>query len=136
MFKDEIVLRVKAGDGGVGVVSFLQELFMPKGGPDGGDGGKGGDVILIADPNYNTLSHLGHLPRAVAKSGRPGSKKNCSGKMGLPLEIHVPVGTLVRDVEKDVLLKDLAKPGDRLVVCKGGKGGLGNQHFATSTNQA
>ena len=136
MFKDEITFRVKAGDGGQGCVSFLQELFMPKGGPDGGDGGKGGDVVLLADSNYNTLSHLGHLPRVVAKSGRPGSKKNCSGKMGLDLEIHVPVGTLVRDAEKDVLLKDLAKEGDRLVVCKGGKGGLGNQHFATSTNQA
>ena len=136
MFKDEITFRVKAGDGGQGCVSFLQELFMPKGGPDGGDGGKGGDVVLLADPNYNTLSHLGHLPRVVAKSGRPGSKKNCSGRNGLDLEIHVPVGTLVRDVEKNVLLKDLAKDGDRLVVCKGGKGGLGNQHFATSTNQA
>lgn len=135
MFKDEITFRVKAGDGGQACVSFLQELFMPKGGPDGGDGGKGGDVVLLADPNYNTLSHLSHLPRYVAKSGKPGSKKNCSGRMGLDLEIHVPVGTLVRDVEKDVLLKDLAKPGDRLVVCKGGKGGLGNQHFATSTNQ-
>jgi GTP-binding protein len=136
MFKDEITFRVKAGDGGVGVVSFLQELFMPKGGPDGGDGGKGGDVVLVADPNYNTLSHLGHLPRVVAKSGKPGSKKNCSGRNGLDLEIHVPVGTLVRDVEKNVLLKDLAKEGDRLIVCKGGKGGLGNQHFATSTIQA
>jgi GTP-binding protein len=136
MFKDEITFRVKAGDGGQGCVSFLQELFMPKGGPDGGDGGKGGDVVLLADANYNTLSHLGHLPRVVAKSGRPGSKKNCSGRMGPDLVIHVPVGTLVRDVEKNVLLKDLAKEGDRLVVCKGGKGGLGNQHFATSTNQA
>ena len=136
MFKDEITFRVKAGDGGQGCVSFLQELFMPKGGPDGGDGGKGGDVILLADANYNTLSHLGHIPRYVAKSGKPGTKKNCSGKMGPDLVIRVPVGTLVRDVEKNVLLKDLALEGDRLVVCKGGKGGLGNQHFATSTNQA
>jgi GTP-binding protein len=136
MFRDEVTLRMKAGDGGTGIVSFLREKWMPKGGPAGGDGGRGGDVVLIADENYSTLYHLIHTPRYVAESGLPGGKKNCSGKMGLDLLVRVPVGTLVRDVERNALLKDLARNGDRVVVCKGGKGGRGNQHFATSTNQA
>ena len=136
MFRDEAKIKVKAGDGGDGCVSFRREACVPRGGPDGGDGGRGSDVVLVADENYNTLYHLIHQPRFVAQSGEPGSKKNMSGRMGRDLVVHVPVGTLVRDVDKNVLLKDLAREGDRLVVCKGGKGGLGNQHFATSTNQA
>ena len=136
MFRDEAKIKIKAGDGGNGWVSFRREACVPRGGPDGGDGGRGGDVILIADENYNTLYHLIHQPRFVASSGERGYGRNCSGKMGRDLEVRVPVGTLVRDVDKNVLLKDLARKGDRLVVCKGGKGGLGNQHFATSTNQA
>ncbi|HYF01687.1 MAG TPA: GTPase ObgE, partial [Planctomycetota bacterium] len=135
MFRDEIVLRMKAGDGGNGVVSFLRESRMPKGGPDGGDGGRGGDVVVQADANYNTLYHLIHRPRYVADSGGPGRGKNCSGKNGHELIVRVPVGTLVRDADKNVLLKDLKEDGERVVVCKGGKGGRGNQHFATSTVQ-
>jgi GTP-binding protein len=135
MFRDEVTVRMKAGDGGRGSVSFLRESCMPKGGPDGGDGGKGGDIILQADENYNTLYHLIHQPRFVAQSGAPGHGKNCSGKGGRHLEVRVPVGTLVRDVERNVLLKDLSRNGDRIVICKGGKAGLGNQHFATSTHQ-
>ena len=135
MFRDEIQVRMKAGDGGRGVVSFLREAKMPKGGPDGGDGGRGGDVVIIADENYNTLYHLIHTPRYVAQNGESGGGKNCSGKGGRPLEIHVPVGTLVKDVERGVQLKDLSQVGDRIVVCKGGKGGRGNQHFATPTVQ-
>jgi GTP-binding protein len=135
MFRDEAKIRIKAGDGGDGCVSFRREACVPRGGPDGGDGGRGGDVVLVADENFNTLYHLIHQPRFVAPSGAPGRGRNCSGKMGLDLTVRVPVGTLVRDVDKGVLLKDLARNGDRIAVCKGGKGGLGNQHFATSTNQ-
>jgi GTP-binding protein len=136
MFRDEAKLKVKAGDGGNGCVSFRREACVPRGGPDGGDGGKGGDVILIADENYNTLYHLIHQPRFVAQPGERGGTRKCSGKMGRDLVVRVPVGTLVRDLDKNVLLKDLAQSGDQLVVCKGGGGGKGNQHFASSTNQA
>jgi GTP-binding protein len=136
MFRDEAKLKIKAGDGGNGWVSFRREALVPRGGPDGGDGGRGGDVILVADPNYNTLYHLIHQPRFVAPSGERGSARKCSGRMGRDMVVLVPVGTLVRDLDKNVLLKDLARAGDRLVVCKGGRGGRGNQHFASSTNQA
>ncbi|HZE99650.1 MAG TPA: GTPase ObgE [Planctomycetota bacterium] len=136
MFRDEAKLKIKAGDGGNGWVSFRREACVPRGGPDGGDGGRGGDVILIADENYNTLYHLIHQPRFVATPGENGGSRQCSGRMGRDLEVRVPVGTLVRDLDKNVLLKDLARSGDRLVVCKGGRGGKGNQHFASSTNQA
>jgi GTP-binding protein len=136
MFRDEIVLRMKAGTGGAGKVSFLREKFRPRMGPDGGDGGNGGDVVLEADDNYNTLYHLIHRPQYTASSGEPGGSKNCSGKNGHDLVVRVPVGTLVRDVERKVLLKDLARNGDRVVVCKGGRGGRGNQNFATSTDQS
>jgi GTP-binding protein len=136
MFRDEIVLRMKAGDGGQGCISFLREKHRPKLGPDGGDGGRGGDVVLEADENYNTLYHLIHRPQYTARSGEPGRRKNCSGKNGETLLVRVPVGTLVRDADRNVLLRDLGRHGDRLVVCRGGKGGRGNQHFATSTNQA
>lgn len=136
MFRDEAKIRVKAGDGGAGCVSFRREACVPRGGPDGGDGGRGGDVVLVADENFNTLYHLIHQPRFVADSGERGRGRNMSGKMGHDLVVRVPVGTLIRDLDKNVLLKDLARNGDRIVVCKGGKGGLGNQHFATSTNQA
>ncbi|HLY74063.1 MAG TPA: GTPase ObgE [Planctomycetota bacterium] len=136
MFRDEAKLKIKAGDGGNGCVSFRREALVPRGGPDGGDGGKGGDVVLVADGNYNTLNHLIHRPRFVAPSGGHGGGQKCSGKMGRDLVVLVPVGTLVRDLDKNVLLKDLAHDGDRLVICKGGRGGRGNQHFATSTNQA
>jgi GTP-binding protein len=104
-------------------------------GPDGGDGGRGGDVVLVADENYNTLYHLIHRPQYSAQSGEPGGRKNCSGKNGRELVVRVPVGTFVRDADRNLLLKDLGKIGERLIVCKGGKGGRGNQHFATPTNQ-
>ncbi len=135
MFRDEILLRMKAGDGGRGCVSFLREKYRPKMGPDGGDGGKGGDVVLEADENFNTLYHLIHRPRYVAESGRPGSGRKCSGKNGRDLVVRVPVGTLARDVDRGALLKDLGRHGERVVVCRGGKGGRGNQHFATATRQ-
>ena len=127
---------MKAGDGGNGAVSFRREKFIPKGGPDGGDGGKGGDVVLEADENFNTLYHLIHQPRFVAARGENGSGKKCFGRGGRDLVAHVPVGTIVRDVERNVVLKDLSAHGDRVVVCRGGKGGRGNARFATSTQQA
>jgi len=136
MFRDELLLRVKAGNGGAGCVSFLREKFVPKGGPDGGDGGKGGDVIFEADENFNTLAHLTHAPLYRAQSGEAGSGRKCSGKKGREVLLKVPPGTIIRDADRDVLLKDLNHPGERIVICRGGKGGRGNQHFATSTRQA
>ena len=135
MFRDEIVLLMKAGDGGPGCLSFLREKYRPKMGPDGGDGGKGGDVILEADGNYNTLYHLIHRPRYTAENGRPGAGRKCHGRNGRDLLIKVPVGTLVRDLDRKVLLKDLGRPGERVVVCRGGRGGRGNARFATPTCQ-
>jgi GTP-binding protein len=136
MFRDEVTLKVKAGDGGNGIIAFLREKWMPKGGPAGGDGGKGGDVVVEADENYNTLYHLIHTPRFVAQSGEPGGGKNCSGKNGRDMVVKVPIGTIIRDVRRGAILKDLGRHGERIVLCKGGKGGRGNQHFATSTRQA
>lgn len=136
MFRDEIVLRVKAGDGGPGCLSFLREKYRPKMGPDGGDGGRGGDVILEADGNYNTLYHLIHRPRYEAENGRPGAGRKCSGRNGRDLVVKVPLGTLVRDLDRKVLLKDLGRPGERVIVCRGGRGGRGNARFATPTCQS
>lgn len=136
MFRDEVTVRMKGGDGGPGCVSFLREKYRPKMGPDGGDGGKGGDVILEADENYNTLYHLIHIPRFVAENGQPGRGRNQSGRKGRDLVVKVPVGTIVRDADRGVLLKDLRRHGERIVVCRGGRGGRGNQHFATPTHQA
>ena len=135
MFIDETKITVKAGDGGNGATSFLREKYMPKGGPDGGTGGKGGDVIIIADENLNTLYHLTHIPQFRAEDGEKGGSKDCSGKGGRDLTIHVPVGTIIYDREKAVQLKDLKKNGDDIIIAAGGKGGRGNASFATATNQ-
>lgn len=136
MLRDEWTLRMKAGDGGGGRVSFRREKFAPKGGPDGGQGGKGGDILLEADPNVNTLNHLSHIPQFRAQNGGPGGAQNCTGKNGKDLIAKVPVGTLIRDVQRNVVLKDLNRPDDRLVVVHGGRGGRGNRSFATPTDQA
>ncbi len=136
MFRDEIVLKMKGGNGGRGCVSFRREKFVPKGGPDGGDGGRGGDIVLKADENYNTLYHLIHRPQYAAQDGEDGRGRKCSGRNGCSLDVPVPVGTMVRDVDRNVLLKDLRRHGEEVVVCRGGKGGWGNQHFATPTRQA
>jgi GTP-binding protein len=135
VFKDEITVRVKAGDGGDGIIAFLREPRKPKGGPSGGDGGRGGDVVVEADQNFNTLYHLTHQLKWAAESGGDGEGKNCSGKGGRSLVIKVPVGTLIRDLQRNAVLKDLSKHGESIVLCKGGKGGRGNQHFATPTRQ-
>jgi len=135
MFRDEVTIRVKAGDGHAGFVAMRREKYVPRGGPIGGDGGKGGDVIFEADENYNTLYHLIHQPAFRADSGNPGDAKGCSGRNGRDMTVSVPVGTIIRDQRTGALLKDLEVHGQKIVICKGGKGGRGNRRFATSTRQ-
>ena len=135
-FVDQAKIYVKAGNGGAGCVSFRREKFVPKGGPDGGDGGDGGDVILVADPQIHTLYDFYYQVHFRAENGRPGMGKKMKGRDGEDLILKVPVGTIVRDAETGEVLGDLVKPGQRLVVAKGGKGGKGNARFATPTRQA
>lgn len=135
MFVDEADITVKAGNGGRGCVSFRREKYIPKGGPDGGDGGRGGDVVLVADQNINTLLDFKGKPIWSAKNGEPGRGKQQYGHAAEDLEIHVPPGTLVYDRETSELIVDL-EPGARFIVAKGGRGGYGNEHFKTSFNQA
>jgi GTP-binding protein len=141
MFVDEVDIHVKAGDGGRGALSFRREKFVPKGGPDGGNGGKGGSVYLVADPHRNTLVHFRFNPNYEAPRGGGGQGSLKTGRDGADLEIPVPVGTLVFQRQPDapdVLheVADLTEVGQRVLVAKGGRGGLGNAHFATSTNRA
>ena len=135
-FVDEAEILVEAGKGGNGCLSFLREKFIEKGGPDGGDGGDGGSVWLIADQALNTLVDFRFQPRYRAESGEGGRGRNCTGAGGSDLEIRVPVGTSVYAVETDELLGDLVTPGERLLVARGGKHGLGNTRFKSSTNRA
>ncbi|MBN2359596.1 MAG: GTPase ObgE [Deltaproteobacteria bacterium] len=135
-FVDEVVLHVRAGDGGNGCVSFRREAHVPRGGPDGGDGGRGGDVVFLVDPQLGTLLDLYYVPHQRAGSGRPGSGAQCSGRAGEDKVVKVPPGTVVVDDESDQVLADLVEPGLRWVAARGGKGGWGNQHFATPTRQA
>lgn len=135
-FLDEAKIHVKAGNGGNGSAHFHREKYVPLGGPDGGDGGQGGDVILRANRGLNTLFDFKHKRRFAAESGQPGGPNRMRGRSGKDLVIDVPVGTVVRDAEKDELLGDLTEDNRMLVVAHGGKGGLGNVHFKTSTNQA
>lgn len=135
-FIDEAIVTVKAGDGGNGIVSFRREKYVPKGGPDGGDGGKGGDVYVIADDNTNTLVDYRFTRRFDAKRGENGGSKNCSGRGADDIYLTVPIGTTVVDVETDSVIGDLTAKGQTLLVAKGGDGGLGNTHFKSSTNQA
>ena len=135
MFVDEAVIHVKAGDGGNGCVSFRREKYVPKGGPDGGDGGNGGSVVFVADPNKNTLLDFAGKHHWRAERGEAGMGKKMYGQSADDLVIPVPPGTLVYDTDKDVLLTDLDEPGMRVVIAKGGKGGRGNWHFKSPTNQ-
>ncbi|HMK52082.1 MAG TPA: GTPase ObgE, partial [Thermodesulfobacteriota bacterium] len=130
-FVDEATIHVKAGDGGNGCVSFRRERFVPKGGPDGGDGGKGGDVILQADVQLGTLLDLTYPKQFRAQKGSHGKGKDQTGKKGENLIIRVPVGTLVRDDQTEELLQDLLFDGQQFVVAEGGRGGRGNARFAT-----
>lgn len=135
MFVDEAEITVKAGDGGRGCVSFRREKYIPKGGPDGGDGGRGGDVVFVADANINTLFDFQGKHHWTAPSGDPGRGKQQYGLAGLDMEVPVPPGTLVFDKLTNELIVDMA-PGTRFVIAKGGRGGVGNEHFKTSFNQA
>jgi GTPase len=136
MFIDEVRIRVKAGDGGNGCMAFRREKFVPRGGPSGGDGGRGGDVIMESSQRHNTLIHFRYNPEHKAQRGEHGMGSNCSGSDGHSVVLQVPVGTSVYDQETGELIHDFSTPDERLVVAKGGRGGRGNQHFATSTHQA
>ena len=159
MFVDHIKVHAKAGDGGTGVASFRREKFVPRGGPDGGDGGRGGDVILRADANVDNLAAFFYEPIIKAKNGEPGRGKQCYGKAAKPVEVAVPIGTLVYRVPPELLppprdpddfevkpklqftaddlelVADLTREGEELVLCKGGDGGKGNIHFKSSRNR-
>jgi len=136
MFVDYVTIEVKAGDGGDGCVAFRREKYVPRGGPSGGDGGRGGNVVLRADPQLHTLLDLRYRKHYDGERGEHGRGKNQSGKDGEHCVIPVPVGTLVRDAEHEEVIADLTAPGQDAVVARGGVGGRGNQHFATSTRQA
>ena len=136
MFIDRVKIRVQGGHGGNGVTAFRREKFVPRGGPSGGDGGRGGDVWLVADSSLNTLLHLRYNPEHIAGRGMHGEGSNRSGREGEDALVHVPVGTQVFDVGSGELLRDLAEDGARWLVARGGRGGFGNAHFATSTNRA
>jgi len=136
MFVDEAKISVKAGDGGNGCVAFRREKYVPRGGPSGGDGGRGGSIYLEANPNDNTLLRYRYNREFKADRGRHGEGSNCSGVSGDDTILKVPVGTLVFDATGNVLLADLKEPGQRLLVAQGGRGGRGNQHFAKPWHQA
>ncbi len=135
-FVDYVKIHVRSGKGGPGCVSFRREKFIPKGGPDGGDGGRGGDVIIEADPQLYTLLDHRYRKHYRAENGQPGMGNNKHGRDGEDMIIKVPVGTVVRDADTGEVIADLDQPGARCVVAKGGRGGLGNAHFATPTRQA
>lgn len=136
MFIDEALIFVRSGRGGNGMVHFHREKYVPRGGPDGGDGGRGGDVIFEVKTTLNTLQSFRYKHKYVAETGANGGGSNMSGRSAPDLIIPVPPGTIIYDADTNEILADLTSPGQRLVVCKGGRGGKGNQHYATSRNQA
>jgi GTPase len=136
MFIDEARIRIKAGDGGNGCMAFRREKFVPKGGPSGGDGGHGGDILMSSSLSHNTLVHFRFNPEHKAQRGGHGLGSNCSGQAGEHTTLKVPVGTLLYDDNTGELIHDFAHPNETIVIAKGGRGGRGNQHFATSTHQA
>jgi GTP-binding protein len=136
MFIDEARIRIKAGDGGNGCMAFRREKFVPKGGPSGGDGGHGGDVLMSSSLSHNTLVHFRFNPEHKAQRGGHGLGSNCSGYAGESTTLKVPLGTLLYDDQTGELIHDFARPNETIVIAKGGRGGRGNQHFATSTHQA
>lgn len=135
-FVDEVIIRVDAGKGGNGCMGFRREKFIPRGGPDGGDGGDGGSIYLVVDEGLNTLVDFRYERRFKAQDGQPGMGKQCSGRKGEDLYVRVPAGTLVHDASTEELIGDLVKQGDTLLVARGGRHGLGNVHFKSSTNRA
>jgi GTP-binding protein len=135
-FVDEVRIHVKAGDGGAGAIAWRREKFIPRGGPAGGDGGDGGDVVLVVDPQLSTLLDYRYIREHKARSGEKGHGRDMNGQNGAHLELRVPAGTLVRDAATGESLVDMSHGVERFVIAKGGRGGLGNMNFATSTNQA
>lgn len=136
MFVDRVRIDVQSGKGGDGAVSFRREKFVPRGGPDGGDGGDGGSVVVEAEAGVDSLVVLAHRKLWKAENGGPGGSGKCHGRSAKDLVLHVPPGTIIVDAEAGHVIKDLVKPGDRVVVARGGKGGKGNARFKSSTNQA
>lgn len=135
MFADRAKIFIRSGKGGDGHVSFRRELYVPNGGPDGGDGGRGGDVIFEVDEGLNTLQDYRHRKRFAAKDGEPGGKRRCHGSDADDIVLKVPEGTVIKEAESDKVIADMSGDNRRQIVLKGGKGGLGNQHFATATMQ-
>lgn len=135
MFVDRITVEVEAGKGGDGCVSFRREKYVPRGGPDGGDGGRGGSIIVIAENGVDTLQILVHRKHWRARSGTAGGSSNCHGANAEDLVIRVPPGTVVIDADHDFVLKDLAQDGDQVIAARGGEGGKGNTRFKTAANQ-
>jgi GTP-binding protein len=136
LFLDQAIIEVKAGDGGPGASSFRRETFVPRGGPDGGDGGRGADVVLQGDPQLSTLLDYRYRQNYKAESGGKGSGSQSTGKSGETLVLRVPLGTVIRDADTGEVLGEIMKAGDEVVAAQGGKGGWGNARFATATNQA
>jgi GTP-binding protein len=135
-FLDECSLNVEAGSGGNGSIAFRREKYVPFGGPAGGDGGRGGDVVLVADPGLGTLYDLHHLRVVRAEAGENGAGKDCYGRAGRDTEVRVPLGTVVFDVEASEKVGEITRAGERLVIARGGRGGRGNKHFTTPTDRA
>jgi len=135
MFADSAKIFIKSGKGGDGHVSFRRELYVPNGGPDGGDGGRGGDIIFVVDEGLNTLTDFRHIRKYVAQSGEEGGKRNQHGKDGQDLIIKVPLGTIIKDDESGKVIADMSDADKKVIVLKGGRGGKGNQHYATATMQ-
>ena len=135
MFADRAKIFIRSGKGGDGHVSFRRELYVPNGGPDGGDGGRGGDVIFEVDEGLNTLQDYRHRRKYAAKDGEPGGKKRCHGANAEDIILKVPEGTVIKEAESGKVIADMSGDNQRQVILKGGKGGLGNQHFATATMQ-
>ncbi len=136
MFADRARIYIRSGRGGDGCVSFRREKYVPAGGPDGGDGGKGGDLIFVVDPGLNTLVDYRHRRKYQAQDGKDGSQRGCSGADGEDMVLKVPPGTVVKDTETGKVILDMADRTDPVVLLKGGRGGKGNQHYATATMQA
>src|SRR6202142_981253 len=136
MFIDEATIRVKAGDGGNGCMAFRREKFVPRGGPSGGDGRKGGDIIMESSEQHNTLVHFRFNPEYKAQRGRHGEGSNRTGREGEDILLKVPVGTIVYDADSSDVVHDFSRPDERMVIAAGGRGGRGNARFATSVHQA
>ena len=135
MIIDNVKIVVKSGDGGNGAISFRREKYVANGGPDGGDGGRGGNIYIKVDKSTDTLLDFRYKKIFKADDGKNGEGSRCTGKSAKDLYILVPQGTIVKDVDKDVIVADLSGDSDEILIAKGGKGGKGNQHFATSTRQ-